>query len=148
MSRWVKTLFIISLALNFAVIGAMAGHRLGLWRGKHHHGLHHHLLKEIPEAKRAQAAKIIEDYKKAYPRKRGRLIFDWSKIEELLTEETFNRDAFLTAFNAEIDEHNKRFYEGGKSIADIAALLTQEERKAIVATMKTKWEQRRKFKRH
>lgn len=148
MSRWVKILFVISLALNFAIIGAMAGHRLGLWHGKHHHGLYHHLLKEIPEAKRAQAAKILEDYKKAYPHKRGKLIANWSKFEELLTEETFNREAFLTAFNAEIDEHNKRFYEGGKSIADIAALLTQEERKAVVANMKTKWERKRRHGRH
>lgn len=144
MSRWVKIIFFISLALNFAVIGVVASKKLGFhkWR---HGGMQHHVLKAIPEAKRPEVKKILEDYRKSYPRKRGRMIKNWDQFEKLLAEEKFDREKFIGAFNQELVQHNERWTNGGKVIADIAELLTVEERKEVLKKFKRKmkWRHRR-----
>lgn len=147
MSRWVKIIFFISLALNFAVIGVVASKKLGFhkWR---HGGMHHHVLKAIPEIKRPEVKKILEDYRKSYPRKRGRMIKNWDQFEKLLLEENFDREKFISAFNQELIQHNERWTNGGKVIADIAELLTVEERKEVLKKFKRKMKWRHRHHKH
>jgi superfamily II DNA/RNA helicase len=147
MSRWVKIIFFLSLALNFAVIGVVASKKLGFhkWR---HWGMQHHVLKAIPEAKRPEVKKILEDYRKSYPRKRGRMIKNWDQFEKLLMEERFDREKFISAFNQELVQHNERWTNGGKVIADIAELLTVEERKEVLKKFKRKMKWRHRHHKH
>ncbi len=147
MSRWVKIIFFLSLALNFAVIGVVASKKLGFhkWR---HWGMQHHVLKAIPEAKRPEVKKILEDYRKSYPRKRGRMIKNWDQFEKLLLAEKFDREKFISAFNQELVQHNQRWTNGGKVIADIAELLTVEERKEVLKKFKRKMKWRHRHHKH
>lgn len=147
MSRWVKIIFFLSLALNFAVIGVVASKKLGFhkWR---HWGMQHHVLKAIPEAKRPEVKKILEDYRKSYPRKRGRMIKNWDQFEKLLLDEKFDREKFISAFNQELVQHNQRWTNGGKVIADIAELLTVEERKEVLKKFKRKMKWRHRHHKH
>lgn len=147
MSRWVKIIFFLSLALNFAVIGVVASKKLGFhkWR---HWGMQHHVLKTIPEAKRPEVKKILEDYRKSYPRKRGRMIKNWDQFEKLLLDEKFDREKFISAFNQELVQHNERWTNGGKVIADIAELLTVEERKEVLKKFKRKMKWRHRHHKH
>lgn len=147
MSRWVKIIFFLSLALNFAVIGVVASKKLGFhkWR---HWGMQHHVLKAIPEAKRPEVKKILEDYRKSYPRKRGRMIKNWDQFEKLLLDEKFDREKFISAFNQELVQHNERWTNGGKAIADIAELLTVEERKEVLKKFKRKMKWRHRHHKH
>lgn len=147
MSRWVKIIFFLSLALNFAVIGVVASKKLGFhkWR---HWGMQHHVLKAIPEAKRPEVKKILEDYRKSYPRKRGRMIKNWDQFEKLLLDEKFDREKFISAFNQELVQHNERWTNGGKTIADIAELLTVEERKEVLKKFKRKMKWRHRHHKH
>lgn len=147
MSRWIKIIFFLSLALNFAVIGVVASKKLGFhkWR---HWGMQHHVLKAIPEAKRPEVKKILEDYRKSYPRKRGRMIKNWDQFEALLLDEKFDREKFISAFNQELVQHNQRWTNGGKVIADIAELLTVEERKEVLKKFKQKMKRRHRHHKH
>lgn len=147
MSRWIKIIFFLSLALNFAVIGVVASKKLGFhkWR---HWGMQHHVLKAIPEAKRPEVKKILEDYRKSYPRKRGRMIKNWDQFEALLLDEKFDREKFIAAFNQELVQHNERWTNGGKVIADIAELLTVEERKEVLKKFKQKMKRRHRHHKH
>lgn len=147
MSRWIKIIFFLSLALNFAVIGVVASKKLGFhkWR---HGGMQHHVLKAIPEAKRPEVKKILEDYRKSYPRKRGRMIKNWDQFEALLLDEKFDREKFISAFNQELVQHNQRWTNGGKVIADIAELLTVEERKEVLKKFKQKMKRRHRHHKH
>lgn len=144
MSTWVKILFIASLALNLAIIGSLAGHRMGLWRGKHHHGMHKYILSTMPAEKRPQVEKLLSEYKAAHPKRRGKFIKDWEKFDAQLRAESFDRAAFMAAFQEEVEGHNKRWLDGGKTIADIAELLTAEERAAVLDKIKKKLERRKK----
>jgi len=147
MSRWIKIIFFLSLALNFVVIGVVASKKLGFhkWR---HWGMQHHVLKAIPEAKRPEVKKILEDYRKSYPRKRGRMIKNWDQFEALLLDEKFDREKFIAAFNQELVQHNERWTNGGKVIADIAELLTVEERKEVLKKFKQKMKRRHRHHKH
>lgn len=147
MSKWLKTIFIISLALNFLVIGAIAGKKMGFWRGNHH-SMHHHVLKIIPEEKREKVRNILDDYKSAYPRRHGKMIKNWEKFEVLLVQNQFDRETFLTTFNKELEDHNERWISGGKVIADIAGLLTTEERKSVLKKLKRKMRHRKHRHKH
>jgi|GEM_PF-5743041 len=142
MSRWVKIIFFISLALNFAVVGVVASKKLGFHKKWRHGGMQHHVLKVIPEEKRPQIKKLLEEYKKSSPHRPGKMIRNWDEFEGILLEENFNREQFLTMFNKELEQHNQRWVNGGKVIADIAELLTVEERKDVLKKIKRKIERR------
>lgn len=146
MSTWVKIVFIASLALNLAVVGSFAGHRLGLWKGKHHHGMHKYILSVMPVEKRDQVEKILSSYRAEHPKKRGKFMRQLEKFDTQLRAENFDRAAFMTSFQEEIELHNKRWLAGGKTIADIAVLLTAEERAAALDKIKKKLERKRKYK--
>lgn len=147
MKKWTKILFLVSLALNFIVIGTFAGHRLGIWKKFHHHGMSHHILKIMPENKRPDVEKILTSYKQTHPHKRGKFIRNWPQFDTLLRAESFDRAAFLAAFSNEITRHNQRWVDGGKTIADIAELLTPQERVEVLDKLKKKWERRRHYRR-
>lgn len=148
MSRWVKIIFFISLALNFAVIGVVASKKLGFHKKWRHGGMQHHILKVIPEEKRPQIKNLLEEYKKSSPHRPGKMIRNWDKFEEILIEEKFNREQFLTTFNKELEEHNQRWVNGGKVIADIAELLTVAERKDVLKKIKRKMKRRHRRHKH
>ncbi len=148
MSRWVKIIFFISLALNFAVIGVVASKKLGFHKKWRHGGMQHHILKVIPEEKRPQIKNLLEEYKKSSPHRPGKMIRNWDKFEEILIEDKFNREQFLTTFNKELEEHNQRWVNGGKVIADIAELLTVGERKDVLKKIKRKMKRRHRRHKH
>ncbi len=144
MSKLIKVIFIISLAFNFAVLGVMAGHKLGFWH-KHHHGFKKYVIQSVPAEKRDAVEKILKEYKaghKAYKRSKKE---KWQKFEALLTVEPFNRDEFITAFNAENEGRTTRWVASGKVIADIAELLTVEERKDLLTKLKKRGKWKRRF---
>lgn len=145
-----KILLIASLALNLAIVGLFLGHRISHWGGKKHHGLKHHILKVVPENKRDAVAKIINDHHAKYPRKRGHFKQKWEELEVFLRAENFDRDQFLAVFQANIEKQNQRRLDGGKAIADIAQVLTAQERNEVLNKLKKKWRKHRRFfkKRH
>lgn len=142
MSRWVKIIFFISLALNFAVIGVVASKKLGFHKKWRHWGMQHHVLKVIPEEKRPQVKKILEDYRNSYPHRRGKMIRSWDKFEDVLLKENFDRAEFLEVYSKELEQHNQRWVNGGKVIADIAELLTVAERREVLKKIKRKMKRR------
>lgn len=144
MSKLIKIIFIISLAFNFAVLGMMAGHKLGFWR-KQHHGIHNYVIKSVPAEKRDAIEKILKEYKVGHKKYKRSNKEKWKKFEALLTVEPFNRDAFITAFNAETDGRTTRWIASGKVIADIAELLSVEERKDLLAKLKKRGKWKRRF---
>ena len=144
LSPAVKITLIISLALNLVVFGSLLGHRLWHWQGGHHaHGMKQHILKIIPEPKRAAVDKILSDYENKHPK--GKRFQDWSKFEEILIAKTFERSQFLKTIQSEIDRRSQRFQAGGKAIADIADLLSTEERISVMKKLKKKWHRRKKY---
>ncbi len=146
MSTWVKIIFIASLALNLAVVGAFAGHRLGLWKGKHHHGMSSFIVSTVPAEKRGAVEKIITAFKNEHPRKGEEFMKNWQVLGDQLRQENFDRAAFLEAFGKEVTRKNERWQASGNAIADIAELLTPQERATVLDKMKEKWERRRKRK--
>lgn len=146
MSTWVKIIFIASLALNLAVVGAFAGHRMGLWKGKHHHGISKFILSSVPAEKRDAVETILANLKKEHPRRGGKYIENWQLIDSKLRQENFDRAEFLEAFQTEINRKNQRYLAGGNAIADIAELLTPQERVEALDKMKKKLKRRRKYK--
>ena len=143
MSKPGKILFILSLALNLAVIGSLVGHRL--WHGRGHpHGMQHHILKLIPEAKKDAVEKVLNSFQKNHPRKRP-FIENWNKYETLLRAEEFNREAFLQTFQSEITNRTERLSAGGKAIADIAEILSHEERIEVLNKLKQKWHRHKRM---
>jgi Spy/CpxP family protein refolding chaperone len=146
MSTWVKILFLASLAFNLAIIGTFAGHRLGFWHGKHHHGMHRYIVSTMPADKRDRVEKILSTYKAAHPRRSRKLLARWDKFDSQLRAETFDRAAFIDTFKQEIEKNNQRLLDGGNVIADIAELLTPSERAAVLDKIKKKLERRRKHK--
>ncbi len=146
LSRWMKLLFVASLALNFVVIGVFAGHRLGLWHGGHHHGLRHHILKIMPEDKREQVDKILKAHREKYPFKKRRFRDDWPKYEEALRAKNFDRAAFLKMFEQNGAKHCDRIVDSGKTIADVAELLSHQERVEVLDKIKKHWKHRRRFR--
>ena len=148
MSTVGKIVFVVSLALNLAVLGAFVGHRL--WHAKgHHHGLKQYVLSVIPEGKRTEIDKILTDYKNKYPKRPKRFMANWKELDQLLRADTFDRAAFEKAMNQNIEGENQRFIDGGKVIADIAERLTKEERIKVLDELGRKWKKRRHFfKRH
>ncbi len=148
MTKMGKIILIVSLALNLAVIGAFLGHRLWHWRGHHHHGLKHHILTATPETKRGSVEKILTAYKEKYPQKQRHFITKWSEIDKLLRADTFDRAAFQDAIDQRIAASNQRMKDSGQTIADIAELLTKEERIRVLDELKKKWRKRRRYRKH
>ena len=143
MSKPGKILFVLSLALNLAVIGSLLGHRL--WHGHAHpHGMKQHILKIIPEAKRDAVERVLTNHQQNHPRKRP-FVENWSKYEALLRAEQFNREAFLKTFQDEITHRTDGLSADGKAIADIAEILTHQERIQVLEKLKQKWHHRKKF---
>ncbi len=143
LSGWTKIIFIASLVVNFIILGTFASHYLGWWRGGHGHGLHSYILKEIPEGKREQVSEILSAYKEKHPFKKRRFYKNWPKFEEFLRKESFDRLKFIEAYNQAIELHNERWIDGGNAIADIAELLSPEERIKLLDQLKKKWKHRR-----
>lgn len=146
LSRWMKLLFVASLALNFIVIGVFAGHRLGLWHGGHHHGLRHHILKIMPEDKREQVDQILKAHREKYPFRKRRFRANWPKYEAALREQNFDRAAFLKLFEQDAEQHSTRIVDSGTAIADIAELLSPQERVEVLDKIKKHWKHRRRFR--
>lgn len=146
MSTWVRILFIASLALNLAVVGAFAGHRLGLWKGKHHHGLSKFIVSSVPAEKRDAVKKILDDLKKEHPRRGDKHIENWQLIDSKLRQENFDRAEYLEAFRIEVNRKNERMLAGGNAIADIAELLTPQERVQVLDKMKKKLKRKHKHR--
>jgi len=146
LSGWTKIIFIASLVVNFIIIGTFASHRLGWWKGGHGHGLQSYILKEVPETKRAQVSEILSTYKEKHPFKKRRFYKNWPKFEEFLRQENFDRSKFLEVFNEAIERHNERWIDGGNAIADIAELLSPQERVTLLDELKKKWKHRRHSK--
>lgn len=146
MSKRMKVLLFLSLGINFIILGSFVGHKLCLFKGHQHHGMHHHLLKVIPEEKRAQVETILKNFKEAHPHKRGKFVQKWEVLVKILRQETFNREDFLSTYAKEMERHNKRFTDGGNAIADIAELLSPQERIKVLDMLKKKWERRRHFR--
>lgn len=76
------------------------------------------------------------------------MIKNWDQFEKLLLEENFDREKFISAFNQELIQHNERWTNGGKVIADIAELLTVEERKEVLKKFKRKMKWRHRHHKH
>lgn len=148
MTKTGKTILIISLAANLAIIGLFIGHKISHWRGHHHHGLKAHVIKVMPEAKRDAVEGILKAFKEKHPKRRGRGRKNWAELDKHLRAENFDRAAFTAAVTEAIEKHNQRFIDGGNAIADIAELLTYEERVDVLNKIREKMQRRRRFFKH
>lgn len=149
--RWVKPLFIASLALNLLVLGAMAGWafkhggRHGPWGGGRHGGPDR-ILWLLPEAKRDAARAIIERYQAGEGARETESKAARDAVSAALTAEPFSQPALEVALKRAGDAEIGRRLDP-KMLAEIAATLSLEERKELAEDLQRMMERRSRWDR-
>ncbi len=147
MSKKVKALLIISLAINLLVVGMFAGRHFGFMKGHRHlYGPYGHILYMAPTEKRDQIKAVLERNKMDFTRHRGRHRRNWATFSEILKQDTFDKAKFMDAFEKEVAKRGERWRKHADLIIEIAEILSPQERKAMVERMEKRFKHRHRFR--
>lgn len=132
--RWMKPLFIASLALNLMVLGAVAGWAFrhggphGSWGGRH--GGPDRILWLLPDEKRDGARAIIERYRANDSTREAEGKAAREAVSIALAAEPFSQLALESALKRVGEAEIGRRLDP-KMLAEIAATLSLDERKEL-----------------
>jgi uncharacterized membrane protein len=140
---WLPALLVVSLALNFIVLGSIAG---AMWRS---HGSHHHRHGVTPNllgfasTLSADRRKVLwentaEQRRQVRPFRREVRVAREETLRAL-TAEPFDRQAFLTAQERQAEAENRARGAVHALYAELASRLTAEERKEF-----RRWREKRR----
>ena len=135
-AAWARRLLIVSLVVNFLVLGAIVG--LGLRVGdKMSKGVGRHVIGEITqiigEDRRERAEAIIRDRKGNQRSFRGQRKEDWRELAAYVSRPDFNADGLRDLLHEHADRRDQLRRTGFDPLVEVIALMTPEERAAFGA---------------
>lgn len=136
MPRWAKITLIVSLALNLLLVGSIAGHRLAT-----RHGPFASVFREADDAarfarrlpaERRQALRAIFEKHRDEFRPHAEAVREARKGLEAASADPFDKVRFIAALAALQDAETKARSARRPMAAEMAAILTPEERKRFL----------------
>lgn len=146
--RWLKPLFIASLALNLLVLGAVAGWAFkhggphGPWGGRH--GGADRILWLLPDEKRDGARAIVERYRANEGARQSEAKAARDAVGAALTAEPFSQGTLESALRRVGEVEIGRRLDPAM-LAEIAATLSLEERKELAEHLQRMMERRKRW---
>ena len=132
MSKWLKAVFVISIILNFLIVGIIIGHfskRAEHW-GKMKEGVTR-TIGELPEDKRRMIISAMRELRQETRGTKREVDELRRQIIETLTAESFDAEKFETQALELHELHGILSMEMTMTVAELAENLNQEERQAL-----------------
>lgn len=149
-ARWARRLLVLSLVVNFLILGAVVGLGMRKDDGKTR-GVGRHVVGEITqiigEDRRPEAKRILEDRRGNQRRFRAQRREDWRAVADLIDQPDFDADTLRAMLNRQADVHHEARRASLDPLVRVVALMTAEERAAFSARIRSFVDQRSREKR-
>ncbi|KAB2851300.1 MAG: periplasmic heavy metal sensor [Hyphomicrobiaceae bacterium] len=136
--RWVKITLILSLAVNLLLVGSIIGHRLATRHGPFASVFRSvddatRFARKLPAERRQALRAIFEKHREEF-RPLVTAVQEARKgVEATLSAEPFDKDKFIAALAALQEAESKARASRRPMAAEMAAILTPEERKRFMS---------------
>lgn len=150
--RWLRWLLIASLALNFLLIGVLAGGAVRMWRAVAADGPAAELAllwRALPERERDALRGLVDDDDHRRPGGRegreawrAQMRADLAQLRALLVAEPFDRAALETRLAQARDRHTDRADRALARMLDRIEALPAPERARMAERLERRWERR------
>lgn len=144
---WARRLLVVSLALNFLVVGLIVGVGAGKEPRTRMGGTTAHMRAEIVAlisdvARRTQAEALMKESASGWRELRKLRNQRWESIAGGIETRPFTAEGLLAIFDSASAQRNEAAAAGRVAMAEAIALMTDDERAALAASLRAFREER------
>lgn len=139
-ARWARRLLVVSLAINFLVVGVIVGVGAG-HKGSQRIGTTVHLRTEIvrliaDEGRKAEAEAVLKDGVAAWRSSRSLRNDRWDAMAEQIEAAPFDAAALIASFDHGLDAREEARRTSRVALAEAIGMMTDAERAALADSLR------------